>query len=401
MKKFSYSAVNQQGVRQKGEILAANQDRALEMLRERGLIVTGIKEERKLDLSNIFASWRGVPMIEIIVFSRQLAVMLEAGIPIVRALRTLQEQARDHLFAETLKEITFEVDGGSSLYRAMSNHPKVFSELYLSLIEAGEKSGNLVTVLSRLADTLQRENDFRSKTKGAMIYPAVIMAAMLMVVILMFVFVIPRLKGLYEELGATLPITTRILLQISSFMVNFWWLVLILLVGMVILLKHFAATEQGEQFCSRLQLKLPVFGMLIKQMQFTSFTRTLSMLISAGIPILQSLDIAKKTMSNFLFQRGIEEAAKNVEHGGSLGEALSHNPNFPSMLAEMVKVGEETGKLDNVLLNLASYYENESMRTVDNLSSLLEPLIMIILGIGVGFLVLSLIMPIYSLTSQF
>ena len=370
-------------------------------MRKKELVVTDIAEKRQLSLSVYLHNAQKVSTIDIVIFTRQLAVMLDAGIPIVQALRALGEQVHTDYFAEVIHSIAEEVESGSSLHKAMLRQENVFKELYLSLVNAGEKSGNLVAVLRRLAETLQRENTFKSKVKGAMIYPLVIICVMLAVIVLMFVFVIPQLQTLYDELGADLPTTTKVLLAVSDATVSYWWLFLIIIMVGMFFLRRAINTEQGQEAKSKVILKLPIFGMLTKQMELTSFTRTLSMLISSGLPILDALDISKKTMNNRVFQNGVDTAAQAVEQGGSLGEEIYRNKNFPSMLAEMVRVGEQTGKLDDVLNDLAQYFESEALRTVDNLSSLLEPVVMVILGVGVGFLVISLILPIYSLTSQF
>ncbi|MBU1110910.1 type II secretion system F family protein [Patescibacteria group bacterium] len=401
MKNFKYSSVTPDGSRQQGEITAPNKEQAVNQLRKKELVVTDIAEKRQLSLSVYLHNAQKVSTIDIVIFTRQLAVMLDAGIPIVQALRALGEQVHTDYFAEVIHSIAEEVESGSSLHKAMLRQENVFKELYLSLVNAGEKSGNLVAVLRRLAETLQRENTFKSKVKGAMIYPLVIICVMLAVIVLMFVFVIPQLQTLYDELGADLPTTTKVLLAVSDATVSYWWLFLIIIMVGMFFLRRAINTEQGQEAKSKVILKLPIFGMLTKQMELTSFTRTLSMLISSGLPILDALDISKKTMNNRVFQNGVDTAAQAVEQGGSLGEEIYRNKNFPSMLAEMVRVGEQTGKLDDVLNDLAQYFESEALRTVDNLSSLLEPVVMVILGVGVGFLVISLILPIYSLTSQF
>jgi len=401
LKNFKYSSVTPDGSRQQGEITAPNKEQAVNQLRKKELVVTDIAEKRQLSLSVYLHNAQKVSTIDIVIFTRQLAVMLDAGIPIVQALRALGEQVHTDYFAEVIHSIAEEVESGSSLHKAMLRQENVFKELYLSLVNAGEKSGNLVAVLRRLAETLQRENTFKSKVKGAMIYPLVIICVMLAVIVLMFVFVIPQLQTLYDELGADLPTTTKVLLAVSDATVSYWWLFLIIIMVGMFFLRRAINTEQGQEAKSKVILKLPIFGMLTKQMELTSFTRTLSMLISSGLPILDALDISKKTMNNRVFQNGVDTAAQAVEQGGSLGEEIYRNKNFPSMLAEMVRVGEQTGKLDDVLNDLAQYFESEALRTVDNLSSLLEPVVMVILGVGVGFLVISLILPIYSLTSQF
>lgn len=377
------------------------EDLAVKVIKEKGLIPVNVSEEKQIEIGNVLPFLDKVSELEIIVFTRQLAVMLDSGLPIVRALQALKDQVRDKKLAEVVGEIIDRIDGGASLHESMSRHPEVFSELYLSLIKAGEKSGNLVEVLKRLAETMQRSHDFKAETKSAMIYPAIIVAVMIAVMLLMFIFVIPQLRSLYESMGAELPITTKIMLGISQFTVSKWWVLLIALAGGIYGFKKFKESEQGKEVLSKVQLKLPVFGGLIRQVQFTTFTRTLAMLLSSGLPILECLEISAQTLNNVVFRQGINDAAKGVEKGSNLGDELDYNDNFPSILSEMVKVGEQSGRLSDVLADLSEYFENESLRTLENLSSLLEPIIMVFLGVAIGFLIVSLILPIYSLTSQF
>lgn len=401
MRTFLYTAVDNEGNAESGFLEAIDEKQAAEFLRGRGLLVTSIEVKREFNPFRTISKLRGVPLSEKVIFTRQLSTMLGSGIHITQSLEILQRQSKNRMLAAALQDIGRQVDGGASLHQALSSHPEVFDKLYLSLVKAGEASGNLDEILSRLADTLFAESQFKSKVKGAMIYPALITLVMLGVLVIMLVFVIPKLSTLYDEMGAELPITTKLLLSVSSNLVRFWWVVLIVIVILTVVFKKFSETLKGKYTIADTQFNLPVFGQLGKETQLGSFTRTLGMLVGSGIPILEALEISKDTVSNMRFKEGITNAALAVEKGKSLADYFMRDRVFPSILPEMISVGEQTGKLEEVLEKLSDYFEAEATNTLENLASAMEPIIMIGLGTVVGFLVISLILPIYSLTAKF
>ncbi len=401
MKTFTYSAVDPEGVPQTGQIKALNKKQAANTLRARNFIVTSLEEEKDSDIGKYFSRFRGIPAQEKIVFTRQLGTMIGAGLPINQALRVLSAQTSNARFAEVIDDIAQQVDGGSSLFDAMSSHEDVFGRLYTSLIKAGEASGNLEEIFMRLADTMEAESNFKGKVKGAMIYPIIIVLVMIGVLMVMFLFVIPRLAELYEDLDAELPFLTQILINFSDAMVAYWWVLAAIIVGVILLMRKLLKNPRFEMSYSQALIKAPVFGSLTTEVQLTSFTRTLSMLVSSGIPLLEAIEISKETLSNVIFRKAADEAAQMIEKGKPMAEAFRRHPEFPTLLAEMLAVGEQTGKIDEVLMKISEYFEAQANRKTENLASAIEPIVMVVLGVMVGFLIISLIMPIYSLTSSF
>lgn len=401
MLSFNYTAIDARGQRQSGVLQANSEGEVVNILRDRGLIVIRVALSTQLNLGKYLRNLRGVSLEDKVIFTRQFATMISSGLPITQALLILREQSRNPTLKAALSDITNKVEGGSSLHEALRAHPEVFDQLFLSMVRAGEASGNLDKILSRLADTMAAESDFKGKAKSAMIYPMIIFFVMMGVVTVMLVFVIPRLKELYEDLGAELPFVTKLLLQTSGLIVDYWWLFLLFLAGLVVAYRRLATTKRGRHIIDGIKFRLPVFGSLLKEVQLTSFTRTLSMMIASGIPILDSLEIARDTLSNVFYNEAVLEAEHMIEKGRSISDSFRYTGMFPPILPEMMSIGEETGKLDEVLDKISLYFENQSNNMITGLSGALEPVIMVILGIMVGFLMISLILPIYSLTSQF
>lgn len=401
MQTFHYTAVNVRGESQAGQIEATDEKQAVEILRDRNLVITSVKLKEKKVTFDVLSFFQIVPISQKIFFTRQLATMLASGVSLTHSLGILQQQTQNKVFEEVIRRMIMDIDAGASLHQAMSRHPQVFDRLYLSLVRAGEASGTLEEVLNKLADSISREANFKSKVKGALIYPSIIVVVMLGVLLIMVFFVIPRLSTLYEEMDIELPIYTRMLLKGSKFALNYWWLMLLAVLVLFGCYKQVLRNLKFQYWIADFQFRLPVFGGLAKEVQLTSFTRTLSTLISAGLPILEAIDIAKDTLTNIRFIEGIVQAGAMVEKGKTFSEPLRHDPNFPPILSEMIAVGEETGKLEEVLEKISGYFEEESDNTLKNLTSALEPIIMVILGVGVAFLIVTLILPIYTLTSQF
>ncbi|MCA9390132.1 type II secretion system F family protein [candidate division WWE3 bacterium] len=401
MQTYTYTTITKEGDRKKGEMQAIDERQVADLLREQGLIVTGIAIKRELEFLKKLSLFKGVPGQDIAVFTQQLATMINSGLPITQGLEILQKQTRNGTLREALEKISGGLDAGSSLHRMMGEYPNIFDRLYISLVRAGEASGKLGEILDELGDVLERENEFRSKVKGAMIYPAIVLLVMLGVMVVMMVFVIPQLSALYEDLDVELPIVTRIFIQISDIMVALWWLMPIAAVGLIVFYRWFSNTLQGRYLIDEVKMKAPVFGKLALQAQLTSFTRTLSLLLASGIPMLDALDISGETLKNIHLRESMAQSSKLIEKGQSLSDTFRSNKFLPPLMAEMIAVGEQTGKIDEVLLKVSKYFEGLATKTTDNLSSALEPIIIVVLGIGVGVLVVSFILPIYSLTSNF
>ena len=402
MKTFVYSAKDAASLSKSGSIEAPDERTAAFTLRQHGLIPISIKvRSENLGLKLIATLFSRVSHGELVNFTRQLATMIAAGLTLPDALVILQKQMTNRQFQQILSDVLRNVEGGSSLASALAKHQQLFGKIYIELIRAGESAGVLDNVLNRLADNLEKEREFRSKTRGALIYPAIVLAAMGLVVFVMMVFVIPKLTDLYKEFGASLPLPTRILITISGLSRRFWWLVIAIVVGSIVLLRRYSKSEIGKKQLDAVILRLPVWGKIRQNVILAEFSRTLGLLIGAGIPILDALKIVAGAVDNAVFEQAILTSAKQVERGFPLGVPLSQQKVFPPIVSQMVKTGEETGKLDDVLSKVSHYFESESEHAVKNLTTALEPIILIILAVGVAFLIISIILPIYSLTSQF
>ncbi len=399
---FKYVAKDSTGETRKGTVEAGSRERAASVMQDKGLVPISIEEKSVLlDISSLKKQIQGVTSKEKVVFTRQLATMVGAGLPLTQSLSILRDQAGNSPFGDVLEYILGEVEGGKPLSEAMRKFPDVFPPTYTSLVEAAEASGAIKKVLLRLATNLEKSDELRAKIKSALFYPALILTAMVGVAILLLVFVIPKLKMIYESFEAQLPITTRFFLNFSDLVIKRWWVFLAVITGVAIFYRWFRGTETGRYFTDELVLNLPIFGKLIKQLQLVEITRTLSLLLTSGVPILDSLQIVREATTNVLYQDVLDHSRDVVRHGETLAAPLAASEYFPPLVGRMVRVGEESGELGGVLLKVADYFENEAEHTVENLTTALEPLIMIVLGVGVGFMVLSIIMPIYNLTGQF
>lgn len=397
---YKYTAKNEYGESVKGKVEARNKSHAASALISRNLLVIDIVSIADSSLNFIQSKFGGVKTDDVVNLTRQLATMISAGLPLATALAILQEQSKPAMSA-IVSKVLQDIEGGSTFAKALQEHPAVFSRVYIQLVRAGEIGGMLDGVLERLAETLEKQKDFAAKTKGAMIYPAIVMIAMLVVGFVMMVFVMPQLTAMYKDFGAELPITTKILIGMSDFMVKFWWLFIGGAVAGFFGVRTWSKTEAGERIIDELLFKIPVIGNLRVKLILTEFARTLSLLIHAGVSLLESLEIVGTAISSYSFRNAVLDSKEEVEKGANLSASLGSHEVFPSILSQMVAVGEETGRMDEILLKLSEYYEKESEYGVKNLTAMMEPLIMIVLGIGVGFLVISIMMPIYSLTTQF
>jgi type IV pilus assembly protein PilC len=326
--------------------------------------------------------------------------MISAGLPISRALDVLATQATNKALKKVLTEVLRDIEGGSSLSMALSRHPQSFPPTYQALVRAGEASGKLDEILKRLASTMEKQRELNSKFKAAMIYPSIVFLAMIGVFVLMMVFVIPKLADMYESLNVELPAMTQAMIAVSDFFVENIIILVILAFGAFIGVRYFLRTEAGKEVISNVFFNIPIFGKINKQKEITDFTRTLALLIASAIPIVEALNIVAGVMNNKHYREAAYEAATAVEKGNALSDYVKTNPIFPPLLGQMTSVGEETGQLDEVLDRVANYLEGEVDHSVKGLSAALEPVILIMLGSMVGFLIVSIITPIYKITSE-
>ncbi len=397
---FTYTAKNEFGENIRGKVEARNIHQASNALTERKLLVIQLKPLTEDILAPIRAMLGGVKTNDVVNFTRQLSTMISAGLPLASSLSILVQQSKPEMSRLTA-QILEDVEGGISFADALDKHPDTFDNLYTQLVRAGELGGVLDEILARLAENMEKSKAFRSKTKGAMIYPVIVLLAMVVVGFIMMIFVIPKLTAMYTDFGAELPAATRALIGLSSFMKNFWWLIIGGAVGGFLLFKRWIKTETGRLSWHKIMLRIPIIGVLNTKIVLTEFARTTSLLIGAGISLLNALQIVTKGVSNQVYRGALEVATKEVEKGVPLSEALERGETFPPILFQMTAVGEETGKLDEILKKLSDYFEQESEQAVKNLTAAMEPLIMVVLGVGVGAMVIAIIMPIYNLTSQF
>lgn len=401
MKRFIYKAKDRAGAVVTGEVEASNIQVAAKLVRQRGLVVITIKPASE-SLGSIIRKFRErITLSDVSTFTRQLATMVNAGLPITEALLILRSQSKGPM-QKVVAQILSDIEGGESLSSALSKHPKVFSATYLALVKSGEVGGVMDQVMVRLADNLEKEQEFKGKVKGALIYPAIIVIGMVAVALIMMIFVIPKLTSLYGDFGAKLPLATEILIGISTFFLKAWPLIIVGVLGSLYAFRAYRKTPTGRKRTDELIFKLPIIGQLQREVILTELTRTLSLMVGAGVSILEALNITAGVVGNSVIADALKDAAKQVEKGFPIAYSFSKHPEaFPFILSQMVAVGEETGKMEEVLQKVSHVFEVESDQKVKGLTSAIEPLVMILLGLGVGFLVIAIILPIYNLTSQF
>lgn len=398
---YKYLVKNKQGENIKGKVEAVSKVQAVSTLMGRDLFVIDVVPLGQQDgLLGGFSGKNKVKFEDLVNFTRQLATMINAGLPLATSLSILEEQGKSEM-AKLTGNLLKDVEGGLSFSAALAKNKENFSRIYIQLVKAGEVGGVLDEVLNRLAITMEKEKDFRAKTKGAMVYPIIIILAMATVAVIMMVAVIPKLTAMYQDFGADLPAVTKALMSASDFFVNFWWLLAIIGAGTFFALRTWKKTPIGEKAIDGFFLKMPVIGVLKQKIVLTNFSRTLSLLLGAGVSLLEALDIVASATDSAVYRDQLREINKQVEKGVVLSDAIAHYENFPPILYQMIAVGEETGKIDEILNKISEYFEKESEYAIKNLTTAIEPMIMILLGLGVGFIVIAIIMPIYSLTSQF
>lgn len=399
MPRYNYRAKGIKGEVQNGIVEAGSLRQATSLLHERGFYIINIKE-----LTPKFSLQIGhnkISFDELVHFTRQLSTMITAGLTLVDSLAIIKQQLTKPATLKLVTQIEDEVEGGKSFADVLKKYPETFPPIYIALVKAGEASGKLDTILDRLAENLEKSRDFRNKIRGVLIYPAIVVTGMMTVSLIVMTVVVPRLTQMYKEFGVTLPLPTQILIAVSTFLINYWFIMVGSFVVIFLIFMRWKETWTGKHVLAGVSLRIPIFGALIKQSTLVEITRTLAMLIDGGVPILLSLEISRDATSNILYKEAFTQAAKKVEKGFPLSEPLSDTSLFPPILPQMVVVGEQTGKLGDSLFKLSRYFETEAETAIRALTTMIEPLIMVVLGLGVGFLVMAVLLPIYSLTSKF
>jgi len=396
--KLLYRAVNQQGKIVHGIIEAKDIPDAAAYLRSQNFIPIHIKEQTsKGFLLNLR---RKSAKSDLVFFTRQLSSMLTSGLTLMQSLNILRNQIQNPAMQEVVQGIISTIQEGKSFSDSIAKYPKVFSPIYVSLVKAAESAGLLDKVLLRLADNLEKQQKLKSMIKSALLYPIIVIIMMIAVIAVMMIFVIPQLSVLYENLNIELPLTTRIVVGLSNFTIKFWPFIVGGSVITMYYLRRWGKTPNGKMLIDGFLLKVPIFGKLIAQSAMVEFTRTFGLLVGTGSLVVESLNQSSDVVGNYHYRNAILEVGRKVEKGVTIGDAMLTDPLFPSIVVEMVKIGEQTGKLDESLLRASEYFEREVEQTIKTLTTAMEPFIMVLLAIGVGFLIISIITPIYNLISQ-
>lgn len=400
--KFDYLARTQKGEIQAGTVEASNRAVALKTLQSHNLIVTRLwTSERTSLFTKKFTFLNRVKRKEVFVFFRQLAILVDADVPLVQSLKVLSEQLRSAYFKKIIFKVARDIDGGMSFSKAMEKHPAVFSALCINLIKIGEVSGRLQESLGYLADYLEREYYLISRIRGAMIYPLFILGAFVVVAILIMVMVIPSLTSILTETGQMLPLSTRIVIWTSEWIRSWFWLVILLLIIVTPFFIRYKRTDKGRVVIDKLKLKIPVLGFVIREIYLSRFADNLSVLIKGGVSIIQSLNVAGQVVGNAIFQQIIFQARDEVKAGKNISATLEEHKEFTPLFCQMVRTGETTGRLDSILEKLSKFYDKEVENIVNNLNQLIEPVLIVALGIGVAILIFAVFMPIYNMVGSF
>lgn len=398
--RLRYKAVTPDSRIVRGLVEAKDTAEAVMYLRNKELVPVSITEDKKNDVLQFLPFFGKVKQGDLVLFTRQLSSMLSSGLTLIKSLQILQEQMNGRAMFDVINSIVSDIEEGKNFSSAIAKYPEIFSQIYVSIIKSAESSGLLDTALSRMADNLEKQVKLRNTIRGALMYPAIVIVLMIGVVGILMVVVIPQLSGLYKSLNVSLPFATKVVVGLSDFTVKFWPFIIVGLVLGIFLFRRWHHTEPGKLVMDNLVLKIPVFGPLVKELLLTEFSRTLSLLIGSGTLVVDSLVQTADTLGNIHYRNAVIDVAKRVENGVTIGDALLTYPLFPPILIQLVKIGEQTGKLDETLMKASEYFETETDQTVKTLTTALEPFIMITLGLGVAFLLIAVITPIYSIIAE-
>jgi type IV pilus assembly protein PilC len=396
---FEWSGKTARGTVESGELTAASKEDVIAQLRKRNITATLVrpKEKKKSSLADISFGGR-VQDKDIVIFTRQFATMIDAGLPLVQALDILSVQVENKMLGKTLVAIKSDVESGSTYADALRKHPKVFTELYANMVAAGESGGILDTILNRLAAYIEKSMKLKKKVKGAMVYPMVVSTIAVLVIAIIMVFVVPTFSKMFTTLGGTLPLPTLIIVNLSHFLAGMGGLLLLIcLIAAGVGLAQVRKSEGGKMVTDKIFLRLPIFGVILRKVAVAKFTRTLSTLIGSGVPILDGLEITAKTAGNKVIEYAVMDVRAAVTEGKTLAEPLMKSKVFPPMVTHMIAVGESTGALDVMLSKIADFYDDEVDNAVANLTSMMEPMLMVFLGGSVGFIVIAMYLPIFKL----
>ncbi|MES2023135.1 MAG: type II secretion system F family protein [Patescibacteria group bacterium] len=395
---FNYKVVDEQGASKEGSIDAPNKDIAISGLQRRGLIIVSIKEEGQKGSIFQMTLFERVPMKDIVILSRQISTLFDAQVSALKAFTMLASNSENKLLGRKLTQIGDDLQAGVSISGALSKHPDVFSDFYVNMVKSGEETGKLNQTFAHLAEYLDRQYAITSKTKNALIYPAFVIFTFFIVMALMFVVVIPKLSAIILDSGQAVPFYTKVIIALSDFFVHYGFLVIIFLILFGIWIWYLARTEKGKSTLDGLRLSTPAIGNLYKKLYLSRIADNMDTMLTSGIPIVRAIDITSEVVGSRIYKEVLKEAADGVKSGLALSAALEkHSDMVPGIMVQMVKVGEETGSLGQILKTLAEFYKREVDDAVDTLVGLIEPVMIVVLGLGVGLLLVSVLMPIYNI----
>src|SRR6266536_364735 len=398
MAAFAYSAINAQGLELSGEIHAPDPGAAQEQLRIRGLLARKLDELPASGEDGVRSVFKAVKPKSLQIFSRQFATMIEAGLNVVGALVILEEQTEDKYLAAVLGELRADVEGGLLLSQAMARHPKVFSRLYVSMVDAGEAAGILDIVLDRVAFQIEKETQIKRRVKGAMIYPTMVFVFATLVLTGMLLFLVPVFVKIFKQLGGELPKLTQIVVTMSTFLQHDWYIIFPVFFGSIFAFFRWKKSEGGRKHWDRFKLRLPMkIGDVVLKVTMARFSRTLSTLVAAGVDIIKALEITATTSGNWVVEEALGNVRARVHEGVTIAQPLIENPVFPPMVSQMVKIGEETGELEKMLGKIADFYEDEVDSSIQTLTSIIEPIMMIAVGMMVGVIIISMYLPMFKM----
>ncbi len=401
MATFAYVGRSKSGAVKKGELVAKSRDEAVEQLRKQSVVVTSL-EEKAAQEGFSFKVGGGVSEKDLVVFTRQFGTMINAGLPLIQCLEILSNQSENAALRKSVGEIKVQVEGGSTFSDALRRHPKVFDDLYVNMVHAGEVGGLLDTILGRLSKYIEKAMKLKGQIKSAMVYPASILGIAFIVIAVLMIFVIPVFEKMFKDMSGgkvALPGPTQLVIDMSNFAQSSWYIILGGVILAVVAFKKYYATAKGKYQIDKLLLKLPVFGDLVRKASVAKFTRTLGTLITSGVPLLDALTICAKTSGNKIIEEALVNARVSISGGKTISEPLAKSQVFPKMVTHMIAVGESTGALDAMLGKIADFYEDEVDQAVASLTALLEPMMMVFLGVLIGFIVVAMYLPIFTMAN--
>lgn len=399
---YKYKARNNTTGRTKSELtVGVSESEVANRLRRRDFSLVSLTDESDSLGAKIQLILNPIKVKDLVIFSRQFAVMISANMPVVESLLILIDQTNNFSLKNLVAEISFDVDSGALLSDAFGKHPKTFSEFFVNIIKSGETSGKLDEVLTYLADEMEKSYDMNAKIKGAMIYPSFILVGLTGVGVVLMVYVIPNLTAILTETGMKLPIATRVIIGISSFLQNYLILIILFLAGLFMALRYYLKTEIGRYQLDLFKLRLPIFGRLFKYIYLMRFTRSLSTLLKGGVTITKSLEITAKVVGNVIYRDLILQTLESINDGNPFSTVMEASDDVPKMVPQMINIGERSGRLDTVLDKITEFYGRETNAMLANMTALMEPLIMVVMGVGVGVMVAAVLMPMYNMASQF